>query len=183
MSREPTDEVPDWVTLTDDETAVWRGGPSTARVVQELLGETLLVVVGLAVVAVGSGAVAVAAVDPPTLSVVPLGLVGIGLAVVLLGVGLGVVTYLRFRAIGYLITTSELYRKRGLFSRSVRNLRLERVQDSGFQQSAVQRLLGYGTVHVSTAGGGGVELRFRHVPDPGAVNDRIARQLDRVRGE
>ena len=181
MSGEPTDEVPDWVTLTDDETVVWRGGPSTARVVQELLGETLLIMVGIAVVAVGSGAVA--AVDPPTLSAVPLGLVGIGLAVVLLGVVLGVVTYLRFRAIVYLITTSELYRKRGLFSRSVRNLRLERVQDSGFRQSAVQRLLGYGTVHVSTAGGGGVELRFRGVPDPEAVNGRIARQLDRVRGE
>ena len=120
MSGEPTDEVPNWVTLTDDETVVWRGGPSTARVVQELVGETLLVVVGIAAVAVGSGAVA--AVDPPTLSAVPLGLVGIGLAVVLLGVVLGVVTYLRFRAIGYLITTSELYRKRGLFSRSVRNL-------------------------------------------------------------
>ena len=181
MGGESANEVPDWVTLTDDETVVWRGGPSTARVVQELLGETLLVVVGLAVVAVGSGAVA--AVDPPTLSAVPLGLVGIGLAVVLLGVVLGVVTYLRFRAIEYFITTSELYRKRGLFSRSVRNLRLERVQDSGFQQSAVQRLLGYGTVHVSTAGGGGVELRFRDVPDPEAVNGRITRQLDRVRGE
>ena len=181
MSDESTDQVPDWVTLTDGETVVWRGGPSTARVVQELLGETFLVVVGIAVVAVGSGAVA--AVDPPTLSAVPLGLVGIGLAVVLLGVVFGVVTYLRFRAIEYLITTSELYRKRGLFSRSVRNLRLERVQDSGFQQSAVQRLLGYGTVHVSTAGGGGVELRFRDVPDPEAVNGRITRQLDRVRGE
>ena len=181
MSGESANEVPDWVTLTDDETVVWRGGPSTARVVQELLGETLLVVGGLAVVAVGSGAVA--AVDPPTLSAVPLGLVGVGLAVVLLGIVLGVVTYLRFRAIEYLITTSELYRKRGLFSRSVRNLRLERVQDSGFQQSAVQRLLGYGTVHVSTAGGGGVELRFRDVPDPEAVNGRITRQLDRVRGE
>ena len=181
MSGESANEVPDWVTLTDDETVVWRGGPSTARVVQELLGETLLVVVGLAVVAVGSGAVA--AVDPPTLSAVPLGLVGVGLAVVLLGVVLGAVTYLRFRAIEYLITTSELYRKRGLLSRSVRNLRLERVQDSGFQQSAVQRLLGYGTVHVSTAGGGGVELRFRDIPDPEAVNGRITRQLDRVRGE
>ena len=181
MSGESANEVPDWVTLTDDETVVWRGGPSTARVVQELLGETLLVVVGLAVVAVGSGAVA--AVDPPTLSAVPLGLVGVGLAVVLLGVVLGVVTYLQFRAIEYLITTSELYRKRGLFSRSVRNLRLERVQDSGFQQSAVQRLLGYGTVHVSTAGGGGVELRLRNIPDPEAVNGRITRQLDRVRGE
>lgn len=180
MSGESANEVPDWVTLTDGETVVWRGGPSTARVVQELLGETLVVVVGLAVVAVGSGAVA--AVDPPTLSVVPLGLVGVGLAVALLGVALGAVTYLRFRAIEYLITTSELYHKQGLLSRSVRNLRLERVQDSGFQQSAVQRLLGYGTVHVSTAGGGGVELRFRNVPDPEAVNGRITRQLDRVRG-
>ena len=98
-----------------------------------------------------------------------------------LGVALAVASYLRVRAVEYLITSTELYRKRGLLSRSVRNLRLDRVQDSGFEQGALQRLLGYGTVRVSTAGGGGVEMRFRAVADPEAVNARITRQLDRVR--
>ena len=34
----PTD-VPDWVTLTDDETVVWRGGPALAWIARDLLGE------------------------------------------------------------------------------------------------------------------------------------------------
>ena len=78
------------------------------------------------------------------------------------------------------MTPGCVHRKQGLLSRSVRNLRLDWVQDSGFKQGALQRLLGYGTVRVSTAGGG-VEMRFRAVADPEAVNARITRQLDRVR--
>ena len=173
----PTD-VPDWVTLTDDETVVWRGGPAPARVARDLLGEALLVVAGLALLAADAGVVGP---DLPAVPAVPLGLAGVGIAVVGLGVALTVASYLRFRAVEYLITSAELYRKQGLLSRSVRNLRLDRVQDSGFEQGALQRLLGYGTVRVSTAGGGGVEMRFRAVPDPEAVNARITRQLDRVR--
>ena len=175
----PTD-VPDWVTLTDDETVVWRGGPAPARIARDLLGEAIPVVAGLALLAVDAGVVGLN-LDLPAVPAVPLGLAGVGLAVVALGVVLAVASYLRFRAIEYLITSAELYSKRGLLSRSVRNLRLDRVQDSGFEQGALQRLLGHGTVRVSTAGGGDVEMRFRAVPDPEAVNARITRQLDRVR--
>lgn len=68
----------------------------------------------------------------PTIPLNPLGLAGIGLALAVIGALSGIVAYLRFRAREYLITTKELYRKQGLISRSVTNLRLERVQDSGF---------------------------------------------------
>ncbi|MFW5919501.1 MAG: PH domain-containing protein [Halanaeroarchaeum sp.] len=174
-------EVPDWVTLTEGEQVVWRGGPATVRIAQELIGEAVLVVLGLWL-AVAPPA-ALFGVALPTIPVVPLGLVGVGLVLAGVGVLSGVVTYLRFRAVEYLVTTEELYHKRGLLSRSVTNLRLERVQDSGFTQSAFQRLFDYGHVHVSTAGGGGVELRFADVDDPSAVNAVITEHLDRVRPE
>lgn len=90
-------------------------------------------------------------------------------------------TVARWRAVRYLVTTEELYRKRGLVSRDVKNLRLGQVQNTGFTQSAVQRLLGYGTVTVSTAGSGGTELAFANVPDPERVNGVVTEQLDAYR--
>lgn len=175
------DEVPDWVTLTDGEEIVWRGGPAKVRVAEELVGEAVIVVVGLGLAVVQPAAVFGVAL--PTVPVVPLGLAGIGLALAGLGVLSGVATYLRFWAVEYLVTTEELYHKRGFLSRSVTNLRLERVQDTGFTQTLFQRLFDYGHVHVSTAGGGGVELRFENVDDPAAVNATITENLDRVRSD
>ncbi|MES3518498.1 MAG: PH domain-containing protein [Natronomonas sp.] len=173
------EEPPEWVTLTGDESVIWSGGPANVRVAEEVLGEVVLVAAGLWLVFVQPAAIG--AVTLPAFGFVPLGIAGVGLVVAGVGLLFGILTYLRFRAIEYLITTKELYVKRGLVSRSVENLRLERVQNNGFEQTVLQRLLGYGHVHVSTAGGGGVELRFKNVPDPGDVNGIITERLDRVR--
>lgn len=173
------DEVPDWVTLTEGEQVVWQGGPANVRVAEELIGEVVLVLVGLGLALVQPAALFGFGI--PAIPIIPLGLAGIGLGLAAIGALSGIVTYLRFRAREYLITTTELYRKQGLISRSVTNLRLERVQDTGFTQSVFQRLFDYGHVNVSTAGGGGVELRFENVPDPSAVNGIITEQLNRVR--
>ena len=162
--------VPDWVTLTDREQVVWRGGPSPIKVAWELLGEAVVVIVGLAI----------AAATPTSVAGVPIpeavGLLGLLLAV--LGLLAGLLTYLRYDAVTYLITTEEVYVKRGLFSRSVTNLRLDRIQDCGFEQSRLQRVLGYGDVYVSTAGRSGVELVFEDVPRPSTVNGYITEELD-----
>lgn len=174
-----SEDIPDWVTLTEGEEVVWRGGPATIRIAEELAGEAVLIVAGLWLAVVQPAAVF--GVGLPPVPVIPLGLAGIGLVLVAFGVVSVIVTYLRFRAVDYLITTEELYHKRGLLSRSVKNLRLERVQDTGFTQTVFQRLFDYGNVHVSTAGGGGVELRFQNVDGPATVNGIIAEQLDRVR--
>jgi len=171
--------VPEWVTLTEGETVVWTGGPSPVQVLKELTGEGLLVVVGLAVAALRP--TEVAGVPIPGLELLPVGLGLVGLGLVLVGVLAGLATYLRFRAVEYVVTSEELYVKRGLVSRSVTNLRLDRVQDCGFEQSATQRLSGYGDVYVSTAGGGGVELVFRNVPDPAAVNGVVTERLAEIR--
>ena len=165
--------VPDWVTLTEGERVVWTGGPSAYRVASELAGEAVLVVVGLAVAAGAPSTVA--GVDVP--DVVAL----LGLLVALAGLLAGLVTYLRYDAITYLLTTEEVYVKRGLYSRSVTNLRLDRVQDCGFEQSTLQRLLGYGDVYVSTAGRSGVELVFEDVPRPSEVNSIVTEELDAAR--
>lgn len=173
------DTVPEWVTLTEGEEIHWYGRPSVARLARQLAVPVVITLVGLAVlIAEPVGAFGTALEDVPFVS---RGLTIVGLIVLIAGLALSALVYLRHAATGYVLTSEELYVKRGLVSRSVTNVRLERVQDTGFTQSWLQRLLGYGDVTVSTAGGGGVELRFEDVDDPADVNSRISRQVDDAR--
>ncbi|QLD89062.1 PH domain-containing protein [Natronomonas salina] len=172
-------QVPDWVTLTDGEKIVWSGGPSPVVIASSLLGEAVLVVVGLIIAGIGPGLVDGGTF--PGAGALPGGIRFVGLIIALAGILAGLWTYLRFQSVEYVITSDELYVKRGMLSRSVTNLRLDRIQDSGFNQSASQRLLGYGDVYVSTAGSGGAELVFRNVNDPARVNNAITEQLDAAR--
>lgn len=171
--------VPEWATLTEGEEVVWAGGPSGTVLARSLLWAVVLVVLGLLVASLGP-----AQLSGPALAAygdIQRILRGAGFVIAVVGLLVGLVAYLRYESVEYLVTTEELYVKRGFVSRSVRNLRLDRVQDTGFTQSTVQRLLGYGDVHVSTAGGSGVELVFENVPDPTVVNGIVTEQLDAAR--
>lgn len=157
-------DVPNWVTLTEGERLVWRGHPSPVAVAQ-----TLVVGVVLAGVGVAAGV---------TLAP-PLNLVGV--AVLFLGVAVMGAAFVRQRATTYVVTTEEVYAKRGLFSRHVSNVRLDRVQNTGFTQSLVQRLVGVGDVRVDTAGTDATEFVLADVPDPQRVNGTITEHLERRR--
>lgn len=168
-----SDEQPGWVTLTEGETVVWSGGPSIATVSGTLAVDVVLAVVGL-LATVRAGLFGPFSEPLASLGALPL-------ALVVLALGHAALAVARWQAIQYLVTTEELYRKRGLLSRDVKNLRLGQIQNTGFTQSAIQRLLGYGTVTVSTAGSAGTELAFAGVPDPERVNGIVTEQLDAFR--
>lgn len=166
-------DAPSWVTLTEGEQVVWSGRPSNVRVAEELLLETVLVAVGLALFLAPVDEYV--PVDVPDLGVYPLALVAIGAL-------LAAVTWIRFKLTAYVLTTKELYKKEGLVSRSVQTMRLDRVQDHGFEQSALQRIFGYGDVYVSTAGSSGSNFAFENAPNPDEVAAHISEQLEAVRG-
>jgi len=171
-------EPPDWITLTDDETVVWAGRPSGYPYAVGSVNSIVVIALGIAVWLIARGSLVV----DPRLSGLPetIGTTGGGLLVVLGAYGV-VRAALNWWSRYYVITTEEVYRKRGLVSRTVTNLRLERVQDTTFTQSALGRALSYGDVHVQTASGGGPEVTFDGVADPEAVTGEITRQLDRRR--
>jgi uncharacterized membrane protein YdbT with pleckstrin-like domain len=167
MSGEP----PGWVTLTEGEEVVWSGHPS-------LVTETGSILLGAVLVALGA---AVGSAPGPVAEIpARVSLVGAGVAV--LGALVVGGAYVRTRARAYVLTTEEAYAKRGLVSRTVRNVRLDRVQNTGFSQSFLQRLVGVGSVHLDTAGTGGTEFVLSAVPDPQYVNGLVTEQLDRVAG-
>ena len=115
---------------------------------------------------------------PHKYSIVPAFIIGIPLSLVLIGIPLLVGSYLQYTNTNYVVTNRGLYSKRGILSKDVQQVGFDKVQNISYSQSALGSSFGYGSVDISTAGGSGVELRFRSIPDPAAVQELIAREID-----
>ncbi len=105
--------------------------------------------------------------------------VGIPLSFVLVGIPILVGSYLSFKNTNYVVTTRGLYRKRGIFSRDVKQIGFDKVQNISYSQTAIGARLGYGSVEISTAGSSGVELQFRNIPAPADIQELISREIER----
>ena len=115
---------------------------------------------------------------PHKYSLVPAFIIGIPLSLVLIGIPVLVGAYLQYTNTNYVVTNRGLYSKRGILSRDVQQIGFDKVQNISYSQSALGSSFGYGSVDVSTAGGSGVELKFRSIPEPAAVQELIAREID-----
>ncbi|WP_226041092.1 PH domain-containing protein [Natrinema sp. DC36] len=120
---------------------------------------------------------------PDRRTLIPAFAIGIPLAIVLIGIVIIASEYLRVTNTHYVVTNRALYAKTGVLSRDVKRIEHEKVQDISYSQSALGAHFGYGNVEVSTAGGSGVEMAFKSVPDPKAVQRTISERVDRNRGE
>ena len=109
-------------------------------------------------------------------------LVGLPLSLVLIGIPIIVAAYLSFTNTNYVVTTRGLYRKRGILSRDVKQIGFDKVQNISYSQGAIGSRLGYGSVEISTAGSSGVELTFRNIPTPAAIQELISREIERREG-
>ena len=81
-----------------------------------------------------------------------------------------------FKFTDYVVTNRALYRKSGIFSRSVKKIGLDKVQNISFSQGVIGKALGHGSIDISTAGGSGVEMRFLGIDDPKQVQETINNQ-------
>lgn len=97
---------------------------------------------------------------------------------VLIGIPTVAAAYLQYTNTNYVVTNRGLYSKRGVLSRDVQQIGFDKVQNISYSQSVLGSNFGYGSVDVSTAGGSGIELQFRNIPDPAAVQELIAREID-----
>lgn len=152
----------DWLDLGPDEEVLWAGHPS----IVPFLGELVL---GVALVLFG------------TVGAVLLENYGIiGVTGVIIGIALIAHTHLQRISTGYVITSAEVYHKEGLVSRDVTQIRYERIQNTSFSQSVIERTLSYGNVVITSAGTGEVEITLRSVPDPARLKRLLSEQLDAV---
>lgn len=89
------------------------------------------------------------------------------------------VRLLRWRAIRFLVTSTRLVYRRGVFGRDVVQLRLQRVAEVHCSQSIVGRLIGCGRLVFEVATGGG-PLVVDDVRRPRSVQRLITRTLDEM---
>ncbi|WP_440769487.1 PH domain-containing protein [Natronorubrum sp. DTA28] len=153
----------EWLSLDDDESVLWSGGPDRRTIAPTA---ALLVLPVLSLLVVPFNAVA-----------------GLSLTAVLaLVIGpLVAWSVLWIRRTDYVVTTSALYAKRGILSRDVKRIDFEKVQNTSYSQSAIGTRVGYGTVEVSSAGGSGVEMSFRSIPEPREVQQLISSRVSPAR--
>lgn len=91
------------------------------------------------------------------------------------GIGLLLIPgiYLNLNYTTYALTDKALYKKTGWLSNNVKRVPLERIQNTEYSRSWVERQFGFGTVEVSSAGGAGTELSFKAVPEPKQLQQKI----------
>lgn len=164
-------EEADWLHLGSDERVLWSGRPSRLTIAVSVIGGLLLGLAGIAATWWALGWAADAGV-PDWFGYLPL-------LVALAGVGWAGYVYLHWLRLLYVLTDEEIYVKRGLVSRDVTQIRLDRVQNTTFEQSMVERVFRYGDVSIYTAGTSTDDVCFRDVPNP----QRVAGILTDLIGE
>lgn len=156
--------TPAWLHLSEDERIVWESRPHPITMGVKLPAALLFVLAGFAIAGwTATGGTGL-------LTYVGVALAGVGVAAAL-------VRYAFWRNTRYVITSAELYKKRGVVSRDVTQFRLDRVQNTTLEQDAVGRLFGYGDLTVYTAGSGDPELTFERAPQPERAGSALSDQL------
>ena len=153
-----------WLHLTPDEEVLWAGHRSFYHTLLPVAVGIVLVLIGAGVL--GSGQFGWA----KWLGVLP----------ILAGVVVAVPPFFRWRSEWFVLTTEEIYHKRGVFAQDVTQIRLDRVQNIAFSQSLPERIFDYGTVTIHTAGAATNNLVFENVANPQSVNGLLTEQLDKV---
>ncbi len=95
-------------------------------------------------------------------------IIGAGVLIVLI---FTVVPFLRWRTTHFVITSHRVLVRRGILSRSGRDVPLSRINDVSFEHSLFERLLGCGTLVIESAGERG-QVSLEDVP-----------HVERVQGE
>jgi len=107
--------------------------------------------------------------EPMMKSIYPALVIGLPLSLVLVGIPIVVGAYLNIKNTDFVVTSQGLYKKTGVLSRSVQKIGFDKVQNISFSQGFFGTQFGYGNIEVSTAGGSGVEMRFRSIEEPKTV--------------
>ena len=87
---------------------------------------------------------------------------------------------MRLRSTKYRLTSQRLVVEQGILSRTLDEVDLRTVDDSGFSQSPLERLQGIGTVWVLASDRSTPRLALRGIPDPRALREKIRENAYRM---
>jgi len=106
-------------------------------------------------------------------------------SILLFGLGLLVIAgaVLSVRNTDYVLTTRNIYVKRGILSTNIENVGLDRIQNTEFRQSFLGKQFDYGSIDVSTAGSSGAAVTFRAIENAPEIRERITRLAREQEGQ
>jgi uncharacterized membrane protein YdbT with pleckstrin-like domain len=85
--------------------------------------------------------------------------------------------WIRWRTTHYVFTTHRVLIRRGVFTRTGRDIALQRINDVGFSQSLWDRLVSAGTLTIESAGEQGQE-QLTNVPNSDQMQQRLNRLIE-----
>ena len=106
-----------------------------------------------------------------------LGVVLIALAAGTLALALVVVPYLRWRTTHYVITSHRVMVRKGILSKSGKDITLSKITDVSFRQTFFDRIIRSGTLSIESAGDSADEL-LRNIPRSDEIQQLINRLID-----
>jgi membrane protein YdbS with pleckstrin-like domain len=153
----------EWFSPDPGETVVWTGKPRVRRILTTVAGGIVWSVVALAAAYVVTRYVPQFIDAPlPVSGTVVWGVAALIVAVQAVQVA---VAYQRVQATDYVLTDRSVYKKTGILSENVTRVGVDRVQNTTLRKDFTGNLFDYGTVLLSTAGGG-AELAITDLNDP-----------------
>ena len=96
---------------------------------------------------------------------------------VLVAVPLVVVPYLRWRTTHYVITSHRVMVRKGILSKSGKDITLSKITDVSFRQTFFDRIIRSGTLSIESAGDSADEL-LRNIPRSDEIQQLINRLID-----
>lgn len=81
--------------------------------------------------------------------------------------------WLKCRSCALTVTDRRVVHRQGLLSAQTTEVRHKHVRNVGVTQTALQRMLGVGSIEVASAGHGGVEVSVAGIPHPEQVANHI----------
>lgn len=171
------------------ETVIWEGGPSLKLLLVQVL-RTVIVASAAIVAAVlvhplavsffedlssGRGRIGPRDGSPATLIL----MVIVGSYLVIRAIVLST-SVMRLRSTKYRLSNQRLVVEQGILSRTLDEVDLRTVDDSGFAQSPLERLQGIGTVWVIASDRSTPRLTLRGISDPRALREKIRENAYRM---
>jgi len=170
------------------ETVIWEGSPSLKLLLIQVL-RTLIVATAAVVAAIFVHPLAVSFFEdlsakggrgprdgsPATLIL----MVIVGSYLVIRAIVLST-SVMRLRTTKYRLTNQRLVVEQGILSRTLDEVDLRTVDDSGFSQSPLERLQGIGTVWVVSSDRSTPRLTLRGIPDPRSLREKIRENAYRM---
>ncbi|OIP31758.1 MAG: hypothetical protein COW04_01140 [Deltaproteobacteria bacterium CG12_big_fil_rev_8_21_14_0_65_43_10] len=93
-----------------------------------------------------------------------------GLFVLVFVLCVAAVLRLRYK---FTMTNDRVIMRVGLIAKNTNEIQLRHIRAMNVRQGIIERLLSIGTIEMSSAAGGGVEVMFKRIRDPHRVKERV----------